>query len=571
MGSHHLGNTGKSSTIPAPVWRGTVANPTDVMLKRSMAFSPGPDDYFPTEAELPLYKTWMKFDYQYDKPVGSRDKGIYNAQCMDAYYFGSTWSALTKVLPMVEDGQKGNLFPMRWFIAEERISSPTTVVLRDSQHLHSAYLQGVASGMLTLVTGGRSFVGDEPARPAAGATPSTAWQQWHARSTGYALAWRLATLRESPPWLEIKPTSKPSSREESLRMLVQQTPPNNNPVDRVTVRFLENHPPTADVVVTIGAAVASQSTAIRVVPSSFTVTSENYNDPVVVTIISTGEAETNTDISVVFTMASDDPAVDGVSDSWVWAAGPKGVGSEPTGPTTTSLTTTTPRPDGVVATDCGAAHVDCTNGATPPGVSGRYLRIARPGTENINLAEVQAFDHAGALVVATGAALNQEWAPQYTATKCTDGDLSSATSMCHSKGSDPWLRVDFGATVQIAKIVVTNRADYQNRIAGATVAVTSDPDGADTVWSATFDGVADVYEFSTTDAETEESVGSCVSGDHCECFAGFECSEDNGGKNFGSTTQECAAGDICIAAPPTCEWEARRGRRKFTLIVEPTC
>ena len=82
-------------------WKGTESIPTDIMLKRSMAFGPGPDNYFPNEEELKNYHVWMKFDYQYDKKTYKY--GDWNVQCMDSAYFGSTWSATTKVLPMINN------------------------------------------------------------------------------------------------------------------------------------------------------------------------------------------------------------------------------------------------------------------------------------------------------------------------------------------------------------------------------------------------------------------------------------------------------------------------------------
>jgi len=71
---------------------------------------------------------------------------------------------------------------VRWFIADEVTQipySPGSSVMSDGSHLSSAYLQGVASGMLTLATGGRSFVGDQPGYDVS----NNAWQNWHARRT----------------------------------------------------------------------------------------------------------------------------------------------------------------------------------------------------------------------------------------------------------------------------------------------------------------------------------------------------------------------------------------------------
>jgi len=230
------------------------------MLKRSMAFSPGPDDYFPTVEEVKRYHIWMTFDYQYDKKTSA--SGDWNVQCLDAVYFGSTWNAINKVLPMIKDGQKANFFPMRWFIAEEVTEVPYVAgisgskVMSDETHLSSVYLHGVASGMLTLATGGRSFVGDQPTYNLS----SDAWQKWHARRTGYVLAWRLATLKLHPPFLEVKPTSNVESD-----CLPFGTKPVPGTQGSATVRFLE--PPQADVTIKIKVkAEASQEDAVVISP-----------------------------------------------------------------------------------------------------------------------------------------------------------------------------------------------------------------------------------------------------------------------------------------------------------------
>ena len=65
---------------------------------------------------------------------------------------------MPQILDMRRDGQKANFFPMRWFIAEMITANPQTIVIRDSQHLSGQYSKGVASGILTSLTGGRCFV-----------------------------------------------------------------------------------------------------------------------------------------------------------------------------------------------------------------------------------------------------------------------------------------------------------------------------------------------------------------------------------------------------------------------------
>jgi len=315
----YLQNTGKNAGQKEESfrlnWHNTTygkdyVRPADIMLKRSMAFSPGPDDYFPTEEEVERYHMWMKFDYQYDRTTSA--SGDWNVQCLDSSYFGSTWNALHKVLPMRKKGQKANFFPTRWFIAEEVTAVPYVAgvsgskVMRDGTHLSSVYLHGVASGMLTLATGGRSFVGDQP--PYDVSTPT--WQKWHARRTGYVLAWRLATLQLHPPFLEVKPTSNVDSD-----CLPFGTTPVPGTPGSATVRFLE--PPQADVTITITVEdAASQGDAVVISPRQIVFTKFNYSNTVQVYVVTSGRVEKGTAVEVFFAAVSEDEFVDGVSDAW---------------------------------------------------------------------------------------------------------------------------------------------------------------------------------------------------------------------------------------------------------------
>lgn len=300
------GNSNKGAD--APSWRGTAENPSDIMLKRSMASGPGPDDYFPDQEEVRRYHVWMKFDYQYDK--GAYATGDWNVQCVDSYYFGSTWSAIQKVVPMIANNQKANFFPMRWFIAEEVTQiphPPGSKVMRDKSHLSQVYEHGVVSGMLTLATGGRSFVGDEPNPPD---VASDTWQKWHARRTGYILAWRLARLRLRPPFLEVKPVSS-----NDARCLPQGTPPEGK--GSATVRFLERPGAPVRVVPEVEDA-AAHGDAVRIFPKALYFTAENYTRAVAVYVVTSGKVLEGTQVPVVFRAVSDDKYVDGVADTWTF-------------------------------------------------------------------------------------------------------------------------------------------------------------------------------------------------------------------------------------------------------------
>jgi len=301
MRESYLGNSNKASSKPS--FRGKENNPSDIMLKRSMGSGPGPDDYFPTVEEVKQYNMWMKFDYQY----GLEPSGDFNIQCLDSWYLGSTWSAITKVLPMIKNGQKANFFPTRWFIAEEatEVPYPPGSKVTRSGGLSHAYSQGMASGIATLATGGRSFVGDQPAYNLS----SDAWQKWHARRTGYVLAWRLATLKLNPPFLEVKPTSNVESD-----CLPFGTTPTPGTQGSATVRFLE--PPQADVTINIKVEDYSQEDAVAIIPQQIFFTKFNYSNTVHVYVVTSGKVKKGTEVEISFEAVSDDECVDGVSDTW---------------------------------------------------------------------------------------------------------------------------------------------------------------------------------------------------------------------------------------------------------------
>lgn len=130
---------------------------------------------------------------------------------------------------------------------------------------------------------------------------------------------------------------------------------------------------------------------------------------------------------------------------------------------------------------------------------GRYLRITTATNENINLVEVQAFDLRGALIAPVEAKMSRTHA-SYSASKCIDGVTKSTLAQkgfCHSEGgSGSWLRIDYGVTVSINKIIINNRQDCcSDRIVGATISIANDADGEGSTWSSVFAGEQAVYTF----------------------------------------------------------------------------
>lgn len=129
----------------------------------------------------------------------------------------------------------------------------------------------------------------------------------------------------------------------------------------------------------------------------------------------------------------------------------------------------------------------------------------------INLAEVQAFAEEQVLLTPDNAQMSSTYSQNHAAEKCIDGSLAS---FCHTDGRstegsqdlDPWLRIDYGKSVDIKEIVVSNRIDsnegVKRRIVGATISITTDADGTDVVWCDTFKAAQDVFRFVVDDVPT---------------------------------------------------------------------
>eukprot|EP00729_Bicosta_minor_P027287 gene27287-11111_t len=100
-------------------------------------------------------------------------------------------------------------------------------------------------------------------------------------------------------------------------------------------------------------------------------------------------------------------------------------------------------------------------GLTSATAQGRFVRIQFVA-DIINLAEVQAFAEEQVLLTPDNAQMSSTHSQNYAAEKCIDGSLAS---FCHTDGRstegsqdlDPWLRIDYGKSVDIKEIVVNNR------------------------------------------------------------------------------------------------------------------
>ncbi|GMI36463.1 hypothetical protein TeGR_g12582 [Tetraparma gracilis] len=131
-------------------------------------------------------------------------------------------------------------------------------------------------------------------------------------------------------------------------------------------------------------------------------------------------------------------------------------------------------------------------------------------TSSLGLAEVRAFDSAGALIAPSGAEMYSfGWGgiPE----NCIDGDL---TNYCHVGDDDgnEYLRVDYATDVAtLSTIEVTNRADCcQDRIVGAKVYVVMGQPGSNeearesALWTGEFTSVSAAYTFTP-------AAASCIS------------------------------------------------------------
>jgi hypothetical protein len=93
----------------------------------------------------------------------------------------------------------------------------------------------------------------------------------------------------------------------------------------------------------------------------------------------------------------------------------------------------------------------------------------------LNLDEVMAFDCFGNYISPVVAHLSGTHSTPYVASNCI---LNGTGLGCHSTGASPWLMVDFGTYVPIARVVVVNRVACCQDRAGKLFQCTFRPDQA---------------------------------------------------------------------------------------------
>lgn len=138
------------------------------------------------------------------------------------------------------------------------------------------------------------------------------------------------------------------------------------------------------------------------------------------------------------------------------------------------------------------------------GMYGRYVVIELEPLGIINLREVEAFNSHGNRIAPVNAVMSSTYASANSASACIDQVISpdDDSSLCHNADGDasPYLRIDYGKSVQIAKIVVSNRIKCKprctSRIIGARISVQSTQSFL--LWSSRFIGDFSDYTFTTT-------------------------------------------------------------------------
>lgn len=118
-------------------------------------------------------------------------------------------------------------------------------------------------------------------------------------------------------------------------------------------------------------------------------------------------------------------------------------------------------------------------------IAGRYVRITIGQATYINLQEVEAFGLNSATRLVPSSASFKETYKTNEAKFCIDGDKEGPICQSNS-GLGQWLQIDFGRTVEIARIVITNRADCcQDRVERSAVTISNDKDATDPTWQGT--------------------------------------------------------------------------------------
>ena len=156
----------------------------------------------------------------------------------------------------------------------------------------------------------------------------------------------------------------------------------------------------------------------------------------------------------------------------------------------------------------------------------RYIHIQCDSSQNnnINLAEVRAYDETGTLITIVDGSMKNNlngMGPE----KCFDGIMNN---MCHTDGGRYcWAKFDLGELRNVKSIKVQNRFDgHKDRILGATISVRAEADSAN-LWEADFstsygdDGGTNAFTFVLPDRAPDVALSYLNSVDECMAAATF--------------------------------------------------
>ena len=193
---------------------------------------------------------------------------------------------------------QGEFFvPVRLLWSRIRTAHPEIPWQPDGHHMSGQMLQGIATMMVTLLTG-RCPVGDEPADRA-----SEAWQNWFCRKTGYEIAWQLASMNARVPGFEVLPRATSAT---NVTTTTDET---------LTVRFL--YAPTSTVTVAVS---VDNTHAVLVNPKTLIFTPDNHATAQTVSIRALPGATTSEAVTVSFDSSSADSVFDELNDQWAYNA-----------------------------------------------------------------------------------------------------------------------------------------------------------------------------------------------------------------------------------------------------------
>lgn len=237
------------------------------------------------------------FAFPYQPNTWGDPVSVANDKFVD-WAYGQDMSVLEILI--ANDSESARLIPARHLWAQIHKAYPALNPLRDGTgpHLNFDALRAIGTYMVTLYSG-RCPLDPMP-------DPMTSF--WFAQKVGYETAWRIGRCQARAPGFKVLPSSVDT-----------HTVTVTNP-EQMTVQFI--FPPRSNVTVNISIPGTTLATAS---PAQLTFTPEQYNIPQTVTLSAVRGAGAETHSAVQFDTVSEDPAFDGLSDSWQYTFTSPGV------------------------------------------------------------------------------------------------------------------------------------------------------------------------------------------------------------------------------------------------------